>query len=175
MNKKLLKRIDPYLRRVNLYSAYTLDEMEFVGSVEINTSNIFKDAKDLRPPFVMEHDFYNTLTANGYETSPTFVGITLEAAKIHPKTGDVHDVSLRKVDPENTQKQYHLHYWLESVEEGYEAQLFSHHEYRPDIRILEGETLADAIERLRTHFKPDWSTSEYQQGKADQTVRGLVE
>jgi hypothetical protein len=174
MKPELLKAIDPYLRRVGLYSAYTLDEKEFVGSVGIDTSNVFKKLEDRRPPFVMEHDFYNTLTANGYETSPTFAGITLEAAKIHPKTGDVHDVSLRKVDPENNQKQYHLHYWLESVEEGYEAQLFSHHEYRPDVRILDGETLSEAIERLKTHYRPEWGES-YIRGKADQTVRGLVE
>ena len=175
MKPELLKAIDPIARRVGLYTSYELSGKEYVGSVEINTSNVFKDAKDLRPPFVMEHDLYRTLTTNGYETSPTFAGITLEAAKIHPESGRVHDVSLRKVDPENNQKQYHLHYWLESVEEGYEAELFSHHEYRPDLKILEGETLADAIERLRTHYRPEWDTDEYVRGKADQTVRELVE
>ena len=149
----LRRKLNPIARRFGFYTAYMLDDREFVGELPN------------APVWWQTH---------GYESNPTVAGIPLSAAKIHPSTGQTHDISVRKVDPENTQKQYHLHYWLESVEEGYEAELFSHHEYRPDLKILEGETLSDAIERLRTHYRPEWGES-YIRGKADQTVRELVE
>jgi hypothetical protein len=154
MKPELLKAIDPYLRRVGLYSAYTLDEKEFVGHADgWNIKKILKQ--------------------NGYENPPTFLGVQLQAAKLHPKHNVIHDWSFRKVDPENNRKQYHIHAW--NVPSVQKAELASHYEFRPDIAVLEGETLSDAIERLQTHYRPEWDTDEYVQGKADQTVRELVE
>jgi len=87
MKPELLKAIDPLARTVGLYTSYELSEMEFVGSVGVDTTNVFKKLEDRRPPFVMEHDLYRTLTTNGYETSPTFAGITLEAARYTQSPG----------------------------------------------------------------------------------------
>jgi len=153
MNPELLKAIDPLARKVGLYTSYELSEMEFVGHADgWNIKEILKQ--------------------NGYEKPPTFLSVQLQAAKLHPKHNVVHDWSFRKVDPENERKQYHIHAWdVPSVQK---AELASHYEFRPDLKVLEGETLADAIERLRTHYRPSWGES-YIRGKADQTVRGLVE
>jgi hypothetical protein len=170
--KRLLSTIDPYLRKIGLYSSYTLSKEEFVGTVEINTSNVFQDT--MNPPFVMEHDFYRRLECFGYEKPPTFLGVPLIAAKKHPETARIHDVSLRKVDIENTRKQYHLHYWLESLDDGYEAEIAVHREYRPDITILEGETLAQAKNRLETHYRPAYGTN-YEKGKLDSDLESLLD
>ena len=170
MNPEMLKAIDPVARLLGFYTSYELHESEFVGTVEIDTSNVFNDPENMNPPFVMEHDLYHYLEWIGYERNPTFMGLSLVAAKQHPETGRVHDVSLRKVDPENERRQYHLHYWVDR----HSAQIAVHWEYRPDFEILEGETLGEAVERLRTHYRPDWSTDEYQKGKACEKLKNLM-
>jgi hypothetical protein len=170
--KELLAKVDPYLRKIGLYSSYTLSQEEFVGSVNIFTSNVFNESTN--PPFVMEHDFYRRLESFGYEKPPTFLGVPLIAAKKHPITNRIHDVSLRKVDPENTRKQYHLHYWLEPLDDGHEAQIAVHREYRPDITILEGETPAQAKNRLQTHYRPAYGT-DYEKGKLDSNLKALLD
>jgi hypothetical protein len=148
MKPELLKAIDPLARKVGLYTSYQLSQKEYVGLFEAPISE---------------------LKAAGYEHPPTFAGIGLEAAKQHPLNQSVHDVSLRKVDPNNPRMQYHIHIWDYRPKE-----LYSHYEFRPDLKVLAGETLSEAIERLRTHYRPEWGES-YIRGKADQTVRGLVE
>jgi len=140
---------DPLLRKIGLYSSYQLSPEEYVGDLQVG--------------------WLETLQANGYEDSPTFLGITLEAAKTHPQTGNVHDVSLRKVDPNNPWRQYHIHVW--SIEG--ETECFSHFEYRPDFAILPGESLQEVKHRLQTHFRPEGN--EYIRGKADPVVKELVE
>lgn len=159
MNPELLKAIDPIVRKVGLYTSYELHESEFVGEVPYAIPGI---------------QYY--LPENGYEKPPTFLGVPLQAAKLHPETGDVHDWSYRKVDPENNRKQYHIHGWEHNIKDPTEKyhEIASHWEYRPDVCRVAGETIGEAIERLRTHFKPDWGTSEYQQGKMDDSLRELV-
>ena len=174
MNPTLLKKLDPIARKIGLYTSYTLDEAEYIGKAEINTSNVFEDVENLRPPFVMEHDLYRSLEVGGYEQPPTFMGIPLAAAKEHPETGRVHDVSLRKVDEDNPRMQYHIHYWIERKGDGAEAKLYSHYEFRPDFARVGDETTGEMINRLRTHYRPVYG-DDYVQGKADPTVRGLVE
>lgn len=159
MNPEFLKAIDPLVRRFGGYTAYQLDQDEFIGTV----SSINEDAYGY-----LKYAFKYEL---GYEEPPRFFGVSLEAAKLHPKTKDVHTYSYRKVDSENKRKQFHIHVW----ERGAYSEIYSHHEFRPDVRILKGETLGEAIERLQTHYRPDWSTFEYQQGKADKALLELVE
>lgn len=132
---------DPLLRRIGLYSAYEITEQEYIG----------KTGPHVRAWLERE-----------YDRSPRLLGVSLEAAKYHWRTGDVHDVSVRKIDAENPRKQYHVHGW--EIRDRVYA-LASHHEYRPDLRLLGGETPADAVERLRTHFCPSWG-SDYFRGKA---------
>jgi len=175
MNPTLLKQLDPIARKIGFYTSYELDESEYIGSVDINTENVFEASENLRPPFVMERDFYRTLETNGYEKPPTFAGIPLAAAKEHPETGRVHDVSLRKIDEDNPRMQYHIHYWIERSGKGAKAEIYSHYEYRPDFARVADETTGEMIERLRTHYRPDYTNGEYIQGKADPTLRGLIE
>lgn len=169
MNPELLKRLDPIARRFGLYTSYTLDESEFVGSVEVDTRNVFKDPENMNPPFVMEGDFFHFLEWKGYERNPTFAGVSLVAAKQHPETGRVHDVSLRKIDPENERKQYHLHYWLE----GTKAQIAVHREYRPDFKPVTDESLSEMIERLKTHYRPTYGV-DYERGVMCEDLKALL-
>ncbi len=154
MKPTTLKKLDPIARKIGLYTSYELDEEEYVGTVHID------DAID-----VLQTE---------YETPPTFMGIPLAAAKEHPETGEVHDVSLRKVDEDNPRMQYHIHYWVQGGDE-YQAELYSHYEFRPDFKPVGDETTGEMINRLRTHYRPDYSNGEYIQGKADPMVRRLVE
>ena len=148
MNPELLKRLDPIARRFGGYTAYTLSTEEFVGLVSPH-----------KQPSLYEL---------GYEKSPTFAGISLEAAKIHPISGDTHDVSLRKIDPQNTRKQYHVHIWLYDP-----AEVYVHREYRPDIRPVSGESISEMIERLRTHYKPTYGEN-YEQGEMCDDLEELL-
>jgi len=140
---------DPYARKIGLYSSYQLSTDEFIGR--------------------LERGWKETLEANGYEPSPTFMGISLEAAKTHPDSGEVHDYSLRKVDPESRRWHWHAHFWIT----GHLTIAAVHYEMRPDITILEGETLIDAKQRLSTHYRPEGN--EYLKGVADETLKELVE
>jgi len=152
MNPTLLKKLDPIARRIGLYTSYTLDEAEYIG--------------DSKPAVVRE------LREGGYETPPTFMGIPLAAAKEHPETGRVHDYSFRKVGA-NPRMQYHIHLWYKQSSK--DVELYSHYEFRPDFKPVGEETTGEMIERLRTHYRPDYSNGEYIQGKADPTLRNLVE
>src|SRR6056297_612785 len=155
MNPTLLKKLDPIARRIGLYTSYELDEREYIGR---------------GPPGLVRK-----LLDRGYEKPPTFAGIPLAAAKEHPETGRVHDVSLRKIDEDNPRMQYHIHYWIERSGKGAKAEIYSHYEYRPDFARVADETTGEMIERLRTHYRPDYTNGEYIQGKADPTLRSLVE
>jgi len=149
MKPELLKAIDPYVRKIGLYTSYELSEKEFVGLVDLTD--------------------IDSLYEHGYEEAPTFAGIGLEAAKIHPISETVHDLSLRKIDPENNRKQYHIHIWMYDP-----AEIWAHHELRPDIRPVGGESLREMYQRLRTHYRPTYGEN-YIKGKADESVRELVE
>ena len=143
------ERFDPLVRRVSgdrLYLSYGLFPDEYIGRVPTLTPVL-----DI-----------------GFEKPPTFAGIRLTAAKTHPDTGEVHDISLRLVDPENPRKQYHLHGWEDN---GWN--LYIHHEYRPDPHRIDGEDYAEMIGRLQIHFKPEWG-EEYIQGKAPKGLLDVV-
>lgn len=127
MLKKILSRIDPWLRKVGLYTAYTLGTDEYIGTMG---EEMFKRIK---------------------ETSET---TNLEAVKYHPGTGDIHDWSGRIIDPEDRRKQYHIHAW-ESGKGKFTV--YSHREFRPDLHPISwpDESLYETYKRLRTHYRPN--------------------
>jgi len=134
------KRIDGPLRRLTggrLYYAYELEKAERVKTVP-NTLDAIA----------------GYLTRRGYERPPRLGGIPLEAAKTHPDTGQVHDKSLRRVDPDNPRRQWHIHLFkVDGV-----VEVFSHYELRPDARPVAGESPTDAYERLQEHLRPSWGS-----------------
>lgn len=147
--------LDDVARRVGFYTAYELDSEEWVG-------------------IVLGMDIESRLRQRGYEASPSIAGITLEAAKLHPDTGTVHDVSLRKVDPDKPRKQWHVHLYMEPDNTyGTVTEAFSHYEFRPDFTRVGDESYGDMIERLRTHYRPEWGET-YIRGKASPVVTELV-
>ena len=152
MNPETLKRLDPLARRVGFYTAYTLSESEYIGHT--------------RDPYAKQ-----MLQTGGCERSPTFMGLRLEAAKLHPTSGRVHDWSLRKVDPRDHRKQYHVHAW---TNEENVTMLYSHREYRPDVRPVGGESLREMYDRLRTHYRPEYG-EDYEQGEACDDLQELVD
>lgn len=147
--------LDDVARKFGFYTAYALDSDEWVGTVE--------------GMHVGER-----LRQRGYEDSPSVAGITLEAAKLHPDTGNVHDVSLRKVDSDNPRKQWHVHLFIDETTMPWPREIFSHYEFRPDFQRVGGESYGDMIERLRTHYRPEWGSDDYTRGKASPVVTELV-
>jgi hypothetical protein len=161
MKPTTLKQLDPIARRIGLYTSYTLDEAEYIGKAQYALPGIQRPLLD-----------------GGYETPPTFMGIPLAAAKEHPETGQVHDWTYRTVDEDNPRMQYHVHGFHRDYQKGPEhayEEIYSHYEFRPDFKPVGEETTSEMIERLRTHYRPDYTNGEYIQGKADPTLRGLVE
>jgi len=150
----LLAALNPLAERAGLYTAYELTPEERIGVVEDTT--VPRTVRLLR--------------SRGYETSPTFAGIPLQAAKLHPEAGEVHQASLRRIDPQNPRRQYHVHLW--ATWDG--TEIFSHWEYRPDFTRVGQEAYSDMRFRLKTHYRPDWDTDDYERGKADDYVRSLT-
>ena len=148
--KKLLVKADPIARRFGFYTAYEIPEKEYVGSAWFPLG---------------VHDVRKYLLNNGYEELKL-----LEAAKFHPKTGDVHTYSARKVDSEIPRWQYHAHVWNR---DGDNIEVFSHYELRPDLRRINGESWNQMYDRLREHYRPDWGET-YIRGKACDDVGALV-
>lgn len=154
--------LDDVARKFGFYTAYELDSEEYVGTVE--------------GMHVAER-----LRQRGYEASPSIAGITLEAAKLHPDTGNVHDVSLRKVDPDNPRKQWHVHIFNSGKVDAHglawpnaRHKIFTHYEFRPDFTRVGDESYGDMIQRLRTHYRPEWGSDDYIRGKASPVVTELV-
>ena len=130
---------DPFARRLGGYTAYRLSTMEYVGRV--------------RYPLGV-HDARDHLESKGYEPQ------ALSAAKRHPNTGALHDLSYRRVpeehpdgadgatiadayDPDECQLHVHVFEtagWLE---------WFSHYELRPDVFRP-----SFSYDRLAEHFRP---------------------
>jgi hypothetical protein len=121
-----------------LYASYTLSQKEYVGSVAKGRARaILKD--------------------NGY--SRVYI---LSALKRHPKS-DASDVgSYRKVDPKGERFQYHVHLF----DRGREVDIYSHHEYRPDLHPIGSESPREAVNRLTEHYNPDYGRT-YLQGATD--------
>jgi hypothetical protein len=150
MMRALLRRLHPVAEQLGFYTSYQLQEAEYIG---------VSDASDSR----------EQLRSRGYERVPRLLGIPLQATKTHPASGSDHDWALRKVDDSDPQMQFHVHAWRQP--EG--TEIYSHWEYRPDLRQLDCETHSMRKERLRTHYRPIYGR-DYVQGKSDATVNDLV-
>jgi len=148
--KQLKKRLNPVAQKYGYYTAYELDAKEFVG-----------DAPN-KPPF--HRWFVNA----GYESPPKVMGVQLSATKLHPDTGEVHDFTIRRVDPDNPRWQWHVHLWYMQGE----TEIYSHYEMRPDMRRIDGEDKAEMIGRLKIHYRP--SGDEYREGYKDHVVAKLL-
>lgn len=131
----MIRRLYPTLDRLmpgDFYAAYQLDRAEFVGMIP-------------RHPWEVR----GSLKTRGYERTSL-----LSAAKYHPRVDDRVDVgSLRRVDPEDPRRQYHVHLFDEGTGG---TSVYSHLEYRPDLRPVASETVREAVDRLREHYKPTW-------------------
>ena len=150
MMRALLRRLHPVAQQLGFYTSYELQEAEYIG---------VSDASDSR----------EQLRSRGYEPVPRLLGIPLQATKTHPVSERDHDWALRKVDESDPQMQFHVHAWRQP--EG--TEIYSHWEYRPDLRQLDCETHSMRKERLRTHYRPIYGR-DYVQGKSDATVNDLV-
>lgn len=152
LRQSVLPRLDPFLRQVGGYTAYQLHEDEFIG-------------------VTVDIDDRASLDELGYEPS------YLAAAKYHPRTRRTDDGSWRRVDPENVRWQWHVHRWRRP--DG-STELFSHYEYRPDLRPIAGETTDELLQRIRDHYYPRWNNqfrdedANYFLGEASPGVEDLV-
>lgn len=154
------QRLDPLLRRASggrLYYEYTL-RGELVGRYEGSREAAL-----------------SALSEAGYERPPTIGPIPLEAAKTRPESDRPHDLSLRRVDPTDERRQYHVHGWVANGG----VELHSHLEYRPDMRPVGGESLRAAYARLREHLSPSWGPrwgdgTTYVPGRHDRTLEQLL-
>lgn len=137
---RLRAALDPLARRVNLYTAYDIGHDEYVGAFDAEMG-----LADVR----------HSLRQNAYE--PQY----LSAAKRLPGTGQLHDLSYRRVPTTHPEAwsvdryapsdcQYHVHVF-ESADGGPLA--FSHYEVRP---------FADP----REHFRPTYGST-YLRGVSD--------
>ena len=117
-----------FIEPIGLYAAYTLNESEFVGTLQ----------RRGRPGSIGLH------LPDSYEY--TF----LSAVKTHPDGEQIEDGSYRKVATEHpdidaritrefepAECQYHVHTFGDEV--------FSHYELRPDI-----------VGTMREHYRPEW-------------------
>ena len=137
---RLALALNPLAKRLGFYTAYKITTKEFIGLAE--WPNL-----DCR------------LRSLGYIRPPTVACIPLSAAKTHPVTGSIHDLTLRKVDPNDNRRQYHVHaFRMDSM-----AAIASHYELRPDLCKLAGETHEQRKQRLATHYRPVWG-SDYIRG-----------
>jgi len=130
---RLRAAVDGPLRRLTndrLYVSYTL------RGEHVTTVRLF--------PMPL-HDTREFLRQNGYEPAP----FGLESAKRNAD-GQLHDLALRRVDPEHPRRQYHVHGF--QTPDG--LQLMSHMEYRPDPVLIDDELPSDAYARLREHYRP---------------------
>ncbi len=153
IRRSLLPPLDPILRQVGGYTAYQLHEDEFIGVTEAI-------------------DDEAALKALEYEPS------VLAAAKYHPRSARTDDGSWRRIDPDNPRWQWHVHRWRRH--DG-STELFSHYEYRPDLRPIAGESPAELYQRIRDHYYPRWNNqfpdedANYFLGEASAGLEELIE
>ena len=145
--------VDRLLEPVGMYATYELTDAEFVTHV-----------RDLDAA-----DVARILRGNGYESVSL-----LAALKKEPGGPRYDSASLRRVDPRNRRRQYHVH--LFDGASG--TAVYSHYEYRPDLAPVAGESLRDAVTRLREHYKPTWGREwgdgvTYVLGRTDDVVGSL--
>lgn len=149
---RLRAAADPVLRRTaGLYTAYPLHGAEHIGTTHDLT---LADAR-------------HYLRQNGYE--PQY----LSAAKRHPVTGALHDLSYRRVpdkhpallvneplaqDYRPNACQYHAHLFRWDTGR---IDWYSHYEARPDLTRPSVD-----LDRLRTHYRPRYGL-DYFRGVTD--------
>jgi len=131
--RNLYPALDRVLRPFGLYAAYALNKAEFVTFRKETPASAVS----------------RVLTANGYER----LGL-LSAAKRKPATNIYDSGSYRRVDPENPRRQYHVHLFDGLLG----TAVYSHYEYRPDLRPVAGESLREMVGRLREHYRPSWGS-----------------
>lgn len=155
----MIRRLYPALDSLmpgDFYAAYQLGRAEHVDTVP-------------RDPFTVRHDLF---ALGGYERTSV-----LSAAKYHPRDADRVDVaSLRRVDPADPRRQYHVHLFDEGTAG---TSICSHLEYRPDLRPVGDESIGEAVDRLREHYSPSWGSGwgdgvTYVQGAHCEAVDRLV-
>jgi len=151
--KQLIRSLNPLAQRFGFYTSYELDSRELVGTTSDHT--LFSIEARLR--------------SRGYESPPTVAGIPLSAVKTHPEDGTSHELTLRKVDPDNPRKQWHVHLW----ERDGVVELYSHYEFMPDLNRVAGETHAERMDRLQEHYRPDYGST-YRMGVADSSAKCLL-
>lgn len=151
--EEYLPKADSVLDRVGYYSAYQLDESEFVGTT----------------PYAIPGPKWYLTEKAGYEYNG------LAALKYHWDDETKHDTgSYRKVDQDNPRYQYHVHLFLMGTDPTEPTfHVASHYEMRPDLRPIADENLLEMYSRLRTHYRPEYG-SEYVQGKACEKVEELI-
>lgn len=124
----------------SMYAVYQLDEEEYIGTVDA----------DLR-------ETIDYLKQCGYEYQ------TLAAKKLHPETERSDDGSYRRLDPDDSDKQWHVHLW--ETDDGVEV--YSHYEYKPELWGPVDE------HRVAEHYRPDDNT--YIEGQHAEDVKQLLE
>lgn len=129
IRQQILSLLDPVVEEYGHYSAYELNQAEFIGSI-----NRPHDEIDLRDQGYHPHH--------------------LAAAKYHPVTGELDESSWRKIDPDAQRWQWHIHLWKGDAET---TQVSSHYEYRPDMRLIDNETVPEMRERIQNHYEPKWN------------------
>jgi hypothetical protein len=154
------------------YAAYKLDAEELIGTV-MGLALFRGNLRDV-----------------GYKSLPTVFGIRLSAAKKHPSTGKLHDVTLRKIprshseqrrtdsltegteldDYEHERLQYHVH--LFQRDDG-KTDVYSHLELRSDLHPVGTEDWSEAIGRLMIHYSPRHG-KEYLQGVTEPKLEQLL-
>lgn len=125
----------------SMYTMYQLDAEEYVGTVEMDLSAVTAALKE-----------------QGYEYQP------FSAKKYHPDDDSLaDDGSYRLLDPDDPDKQWHVHLW-ETVEG---VDVFSHYEYKPEFLTPDDEP------RVAEHYRPD--DDSYIQGQHSPAVKALLE
>jgi hypothetical protein len=146
----LAKALNPLANRFGFYTAYQLSTKEFIG--------------------IAKWDGLATrLEEIGYEPPPRIGCIPLSAAKTHPVTGATHNLTMRKLDPQDNTRQYHVHaFRMDTV-----AAIASHYELRPDLMRLPEESSQERKERLETHYRPIWG-EDYLRGEKCEDIQQVL-
>jgi len=125
----------------SMYASYQLSEEEYIGHLDNGLDSAVEALKDA-----------------GYEYQ------TLSAKKYHPEDERPDDGSYRLLDPEDPDKQWHVHLWED--EEGVEV--YSHYEYKPEL------WRPDDHDRVAEHYEPKPGET-YIPGQHSADVKDLLE
>jgi len=157
----------------SLYTAYELSDEEHIGTFDV-------------PVDRAAVKIYKA----GYGSLPTVFGILLSAAKRHPETGKLHDVTRRKV-PRSKAEIERVNELVRGTElENYEAErlqfhvhlfqrndgtieVYSHLEFRSDLQSVGTEDKSEAFGRLMEHYNPRYDRT-YLEGASEPKLEQLL-